>query len=169
MSPLWQITEVNTLDPLTPRGGDADAVSFWPQPTRADALARRRRRLCERLQGPSVIAAGYARARNFPHNPYPFRAESHFLYLVGRQLEGAALVLEPSGARLYLPPDDPGARLWHGAEPTASDWSRELGLEVRSIGELNALPGAATVPPQDPTAAAWLSSRLGRPVTAGSG
>jgi Xaa-Pro aminopeptidase len=169
MSPLWQIAGVNTLDPLTPRGADADAVSLWPQATTPGVLARRRRMLCERLQGTSVIVSGYARARNFPHNPYPFRAESHFLFLVGRQIEGAALVLDPSGARLYVPPDDPSARLWHGAEPTAADWSRELGIEVRSIGELNAMSGAATVPPQDPTAAAWLSSRLGRSVTAGTG
>jgi Xaa-Pro aminopeptidase len=88
---------------------------------------------------------------------------------VGRQIEGAALVLDEAGAQLYLPPEDPGARLWHGPEPAAADWSRELGLDVRSIDELGSLEGAATLPPQDPAAAAWLSDRLGRSVLAGSG
>jgi Xaa-Pro aminopeptidase len=116
-----------------------------------------------------VLASGSTRARNFPHNGYPFRAESHFLYLVGRPIEGAALVLDEAGAHLYLPPEDPDARLWHGPEPTPADWARELGLDVRSLDTLGSLQGAATLPPQDPAAAAWLSDRLGRPVMAGSG
>ena len=141
----------------------------WPHPTPPAALASRRRRLRERVPGLLVLASGWPRARNFPHNPYPFRAESHFSYLVGRPIEGALLVLDGAGERLYVAADDPGARLWHGPEPTAADWSRELGLAVLPLGALGSLAGAATLPPQDPTAAAWLSSRLGRPVVAGSG
>jgi Xaa-Pro aminopeptidase len=141
----------------------------WPRSTAAAALAARRRRLRERLSGPVIIASGWARSRNFPHNQYPFRAESHFLYLVGRAIEGAALVLDESGERLYVPRDDPSSRLWHGPEPVADDWARELGLDVLPIDTLGQLPSAATLPPQDPTAAAWLSSRLGRHVVAGSG
>jgi Xaa-Pro aminopeptidase len=166
MRPLWQIAGVNTLDPPHAR---PPLPLVWPRSTAPAALAARRRKLRERVSGSLVIASGWARARNFPHNVYPFRAESHFLYLVGRPIEGAALVLDDAGEFLYLPADDPGARLWHGPEPTADDWARELGIEVRSIESLGALPGAATLPPQDPTAAAWLSSRLGRPVVAGSG
>jgi Xaa-Pro aminopeptidase len=166
MLPLWQIAVVNSLDP--PRGV-APLEAAWPRSTPSEALAARRQRLRERVSGPLVFASGWARARNFPHNAYPYRAESHFLYLVGRPIEGAALVLDDAGARLYVPADDPGARLWHGPEPTAEDWSRELGLEVLSIDTLGSLAGAATLPPQDPTAAAWLTSRLGRPVVAGSG
>ncbi len=99
----------------------------------------------------------------------PFRAESHFLYFVGRQLEGAALVLDADGARLYAPEPDPGARLWHGPEPTLGELSAELGLEVRALSELGELPAAATLPPQDPRAAAWLSGVLGRAIEAGEG
>ena len=116
-----------------------------------------------------MLASGSLRARNYPQNTYPFRAESHFLYLVGRPIEGAALVLDEVGERLYVPTEDPAARLWHGPEASARDWGRELGLEVRPIEELVSLPGTATLPPQDPKAAAWLSSRLGRSVTAGGG
>jgi len=166
MRPLWQIAGVNTLDPPSAR---PPLPLSWPRPTAPAALAARRRALRERVSGPVIVASGWARARNFPHNQYPFRAESHFLYLVGRPIEGAALVLDEAGERLYLPPDDPGSRLWHGPEPTADDWAKELGLEVLPIDSLAELPTAATLPPQDPTAAAWLSSRLARPVVAGSG
>jgi Xaa-Pro aminopeptidase len=115
-----------------------------------------------------VFASGWARSRNFPSNCYPFRAESHFLYLLGRQLEGAVLVIDAAGCRLYVPAPDPGARLWHGAEPGVEQLSLELGLEVRSLEELGPLRGAATLPPQDPRAASWLSERLGRSIVAGS-
>jgi Xaa-Pro aminopeptidase len=159
---------VNTLDPHRYAARDAGA-GFWPRATPAAALAARRQRLRESWRGHAVLVSGSVRARNFPHNGYPFRAESHFLYLVGRQIEGAALVLDAAGAHLYLPPEDPGARLWHGPEPTGADWSRELGLDVRSMDTLGSLQGLATLPPQDPAAAAWLTDRLGRSITAGSG
>src|SRR5690606_15129701 len=38
-----------------------------------------------------VLSAGWARPRNFAHNVFPFRAESHFLFLVGEHIEGALL------------------------------------------------------------------------------
>jgi len=167
MGPLWQIVEVNTLDPTDASGSPASAA-FWPQHTSPAALAQRRRRLRQGFSGRAVLVSGSARARNFPHNVYPFRAESHFLYLVGRPIEGAALVFDAAGARLYMPPVDPGSALWHGPEPTHADWSRELGIEVRSLDALEPLVGAATLPPQDPAAAAWLTGRLGREIVAGS-
>jgi len=115
-----------------------------------------------------LLASGWARPRNFPANTYAFRAESHFLYLLGRQLPGAALWLESGAARLYAAPPEPDARLWHGPEPTLADLALELGLEVRPLAELGQLSGVATLPPQDPRAAAWLSERLGRVVVAGT-
>ncbi len=138
----------------------------WPTSTPGPALAARRRRLREQLQGPALLAAGWPRPRNFPHNCHPFRAESHFLYLVGRQLPGAALWLEPGAERLYAPPPEPEARLWHGPEPSLAELEAELGLEVRPITELPRAETAATLPPQDPTAAEWLSGQLGRVVKA---
>ena len=113
-----------------------------------------------------LLASGWARARNFPANTYAFRAESHFLYLLGRQLEGAALWIEPGAVRLYATPPDPAARLWHGAEPSLLELSEELGLEVRPLAELGGGLDAATLAPQDPRAQAWLEGRLGRPVRA---
>jgi Xaa-Pro aminopeptidase len=171
---LWQIVEVNSSKPgpvtSLPAASASSSVfspGGWPKPSPATAFEARRRLLQGRLTRPAVFASGWARSRNFPSNCYPFRAESHFLYLLGRQLEGAALVIGAEGSRLYVPAPDPGARLWHGAEPGVEQLSRELGLEVCLLEELEPLAQAATLPPQDPRAAAWLSERLGRPIVAG--
>jgi Xaa-Pro aminopeptidase len=140
----------------------------WPSPSPAAAFAARRQRLQALLLRPALLASGWPRPRNFPHNCHPFRAESHFSYLVGRQLPGAALWIEPAAARLYATPPDPDDRLWHGPEPSLAELSSELGLEVRPLAELPERLDAATLPPQDPRAAAWLAARLGRRLPASS-
>ena len=145
-----------------------NSLDRWPSPSPAAAFVARRQRLQALLRRPALLASGWPRPRNFPHNCHPFRAESHFLYLVGRQLPGAALWIEPEHARLYATPPDPDARLWHGPEPTLAELSVELGLEVRPLEELGSAPDAATVAPQDPQAAAWLGARLGRELTSGA-
>ncbi len=160
---------VNSPEPHAAPSPRAGISLDWPQPSPPSALAARRERLQRRHSATAVLASGWPRARNFPLNQLPFRAESHFLYLVGQQLEGAALVIGPDRTVLYVTPPDPGDRLWHGPEPTAQDLSRLLGLEVRDIAELNALPGAVTLPPQDPRAERWLVGLLGRELRAGGG
>ncbi|HKO94440.1 MAG TPA: aminopeptidase P N-terminal domain-containing protein, partial [Polyangiaceae bacterium] len=157
---------MNSVEPAaTPRPA-APLPSRWPRPSPSAAFAERRRRLQALYPRPLLLASGWARARNFPLNTYAFRAESHFLYLIGRQLEGAALWIEPGAIRLYATPPDPAARLWHGAEPSLLELSEELGLELRPLAELGSGLDAGTLPPQDPRAATWLSERLGRPVRA---
>ncbi len=123
----------------------------------------------QRVTFPVLFASGFARARNFPHNRYPFRAESHFLYLVGAQLEGAALLLSPTGARLYAPPPDPDAALWTGDAPTLEQLSAQLEIEVSPIEELDPDDDVATLPPQDADTALWLGSLIGRDVEPGGG
>ncbi|MEO8181261.1 MAG: aminopeptidase P family protein [Deltaproteobacteria bacterium] len=148
-----------------------NSVDRWPSPSPVAAFAARRQRLQALLARPALLASGWPRPRNFPHNCHPFRAESHFSYLVGRQLPGAALWIAPRGARLYATPPDPDDRLWHGPEPSLAALSAELGLEVRplvEIAELAERSDAATLAPQDPRAAAWLSERLGRRLSVGS-
>jgi Xaa-Pro aminopeptidase len=113
--------------------------------------------------------AGQSRPRNFQHNRFPFRAESHFLYLVGRSLESAALLVTPSGATLYTPPADPEAELWTGPMATLEDLSKELGLDVRPLGELQGAPDIAALPPQDLETALWLSELLDRDLEPGGG
>ena len=59
----------------------------------SDTFVQRRRRLRQLMAQAGlergVIASGLPQPRNFAHNLYPFRASSHFLYLVGEPLEAA--------------------------------------------------------------------------------
>ena len=145
------------------------ATAFWPTPSHPSVFVERRRRLRQRLSAPALLAAGWARPKNFPNNPYPFRAESHFLFLVGRHIEGAALVLTPDSERLYAPAPDPEDALWHGPSPALEDLGRELGLDVRPLEELGPIPGLSMLPPQDGDSAAWLSELFDRDIEPGGG
>jgi Xaa-Pro aminopeptidase len=142
---------------------------MWTKASDVRAFAERRARLAQRLRGPALLVAGQSRPRNFQHNRFPFRAESHFLYLVGRSIEGAALLVQPSGATLFAPPADPEAELWTGPLATLDDLSKELGLEVRPIDELRGTGDIAALPPQDLETALWLSELLDRDLEPGGG
>lgn len=137
--------------------------------TAAGVFADRRRRLAQRFQGPCAFCAGFSRVKNFPHNRFPFRAESHFLYLVGRSLEGALLVLGPGQETLYVEAPDPKASLWTGHEPGLLELQNELGIETQLLSELKLPENAATLPPQDTDSALWLSELLQRPIEPGGG
>src|SRR5258705_1842835 len=122
---------------------------MWTKASDARAFVERRGRLATQLNGPALLVAGQSRPRNFQHNRFPFRAESHFLYLVGRSIESAALLVEPSGATLFAPPADPEAELWTGPMTTLDELSQQLGLAVRPLDELHGAPEIAALPPQD--------------------
>jgi Xaa-Pro aminopeptidase len=142
---------------------------MWPEPSTTEAFVARRQRLLSRFTRPVVFAAGHERPRNFPHNLYPFRAESHFLYFVGRALAGAVLQFADGRATLYAPAPDPEEALWTGPRPSLSELGEQLGLDVRPVDELSAGPEMATLPPQDLDTAAWLAEVLGRDLEAGGG
>ncbi len=137
--------------------------------TLAAAFAARRARLSERFGGPALIVSGLSRPRNYAGNRYPFRAESHFLYFLGRPLEGAALLVEPGRAVLFAPLPDPEAELWGGKQASLDDLARELEIEVRPIDELVASDELATLPAQDAEGAIWQSEVVGREIIQGSG
>lgn len=95
------------------------------------------------------MPAGQARPRNYPANPFPYRASSHFLYLVGIPLEGAALWLDGLRALLLVAPREPDAELWHGPLATLAELGAATGLEVASweaLAELRADRPVATIP-----------------------
>ncbi|MFO0567078.1 MAG: aminopeptidase P family protein [Polyangiaceae bacterium] len=140
---------------------------MWSPPTPVEFFQTRRRKLRASLRGPAVVPAGWARPRNFRANRYPYRADSHFLYLVGAHLEGAVLVLEPDSERLYVEPPDPAEALWTGPTPSLDESSRALGIEIRPLEELELEASAALLHPQDRETASWLEERMGRPVDAG--
>ena len=116
-----------------------------------------------------MFVSGLSRPRNFAGNRYPFRAESHFLYFVGRSIEGAALLVEHGKKTLFAPSPDPEAELWAGRQPGLDELSRELGLDVRPIEELKLPELLATLPAQDSESAVWQSELCGRDVIHGSG
>src|SRR6188768_2751435 len=144
-------------------------IPMWTKASDARVFVDRRARLSARLSGPALLVAGQSRPRNFQHNRFPFRAESHFLYLIGRSIESAALLVTPSGATLYAPPADPEAELWTGPMTTLEDLSNELGLEVRPLDELQGTGDIAALPPQDLETALWLSELLDRDLEPGGG
>jgi Xaa-Pro aminopeptidase len=137
--------------------------------TPAAVFAARRRALSARFGGPILLAAGLPRSRNYRANHYPFRATSHFLYLVGESIPGAALLLARGAAELFAPPPEPDDALWHGPRPSFADLQKTLLLDaVRPLDELDrAIEGLgpiATIPTQDTDSTAWLAARLGRPL-----
>ena len=142
--------------------------------TPASAFATRRKKL-ETALGPTraLFVAGRPRSRNYPANRYPFRAESHFLYFVGRPLPEAVLLVTATGSTLFTHPPDPEDALWHGPRPSLEHLASELGLPVRPLAELSDALGdprdVATLPPNDDVTAAWLSQLLGRSIEARSG
>lgn len=132
------------------------------------AARHRRQRLATRLDGmPALIAAGAPCSRNFPSNVYPFRASSHFLYLVGHALPQAHLLLEAERARIFAPAPEVDDALWHGAMPSFAELSDALGAELVALEELPAalekLDPASLLAP-DLTTQARQRALLGRDV-----
>ncbi|HEX2882346.1 MAG TPA: aminopeptidase P N-terminal domain-containing protein, partial [Polyangiaceae bacterium] len=125
-------------------------MSFWPSPSPARAFAERRARLMNVFKGSAVIASGLARVRNMQSSYFAFRAESHFLYLVGRQLEGALLLLHEGTATLFVSPPEPQDELWMGPEPTLSQLAEACGLDVKPVSDFVIPDGElAVLAPQD--------------------
>jgi Xaa-Pro aminopeptidase len=143
--------------------------------TPSAVFVARRRALAARHAGPALIAAGLPSARNYRANTFPFRAKSHFLYLLGASIPGAALLLAGGRSTLFAEPEGEGDALWHGPRPTFEELREELQVDaVRPLEELDAALGAvgapvATLPTEDARSAAWLSARVGRPIAASSG
>lgn len=137
----------------------------------AAALADRRARVSRAFGGgAALIAAGSPQPRQYAANAWPFRAASHFLYLVGLHLADAMLLLEDGEASLFVPAPPPDDELWHGARPSLADLSGALGLAVRAGDELPKLlekRRAATLAAIDPIARATQSALLGRPIVYG--
>ena len=65
---------------------------------RPDAFAARRMRLAKKIgEHAALIPAGGYVSRNFPAELYPYRASSHFLYLVGLPLVDGMLLVDGDG------------------------------------------------------------------------
>ncbi len=141
------------------------------EPNARQACERRRGRLAATLGNrPALIAAGTPRPRNYAANLYPFRATSHFLYLFGVPLRGAAAFYDGATWTLYLP--EPGAddALWEGAQPSFDEIAEDVGCPVRPLSRLPANVrgrAVATLPAPDLETCAEQSRLLGREIRRG--
>jgi Xaa-Pro aminopeptidase len=142
------------------------AQVFHPQ-----ACAARRAALSLRLgERAALIAAGGPRPRNYAANLYPFRASSHFLYLFGIPLRGAAGVHDRGAWTLYLPEPGPDDAIWEGPQPSFDDIAAATGCAVRPLATLSASvrgPATATLPAPDLETCVEQSRLLGRPIRRG--
>jgi Xaa-Pro aminopeptidase len=142
----------------------------------APVFQRRRRQLASHLgTRAAIVFTGTLRGRNYPANTYPYRADSHFLYLVGAALPGAALLVHAtsSGTRqeLFVVPNAPDDALWHGTLPEHAAIAKATGVDrVRSIDELPRVivelggpAGIATLPSLDPHTRNRQRAMFGRP------
>lgn len=131
-------------------------------------LHSRRQQLAQAVGNPIVIWSGRPSSRNFPANQYRFRANSHFLYLTGQSVAGAALYLHGADHILFLDDPAPAAALWHGPMPSAHQVATAMGLtQVRPYAELNNwVDGAASLPVQDGPTQLEQQRGLGRVVPA---
>jgi len=137
-----------------------------------DALLSRRSHLA-RLLGdrPALVVSGLPRARNYAANAYRFRAASHFLYLVGWNTPGAALLYDGQSFQLFAPLPGPEEALWEGPSPSPAELSERWGLEVRDLSSLaQHLPrgDVATLPGLESDTCAMQSTWLGRVVARGA-
>ncbi len=144
--------------------------------TSAAALRARQRNLGQELGDTiAVLGAGLPQARNYAANQFPFRASSHFLYLVGQPLEGAFVWIEGDRSVLFTEEPDRDDAIWHGERKSFAALAEETGVsEVAPLSELaahvaRARDRVATLPPQDATTATRVSELLARPIAAHGG
>jgi Xaa-Pro aminopeptidase len=141
------------------------------EPLVRQACERRRGQLAAALGNrPALVAAGTPRPRNYAANLYPFRAGSHFLYLFGVPLRGAAAFYDGAGWTLYLPEPDPADALWEGPQPSFDAIAEDVGCPVRPLSRLPANVrgrAVATLPAPDLETCAEQSRLLGREIRRG--
>ncbi len=136
-----------------------------------DAFIARRNRLASALDTRvALIGAGGLVSRNYPAQTFPFRASSHFLYLVGLPLIDGMLLIEGDEHTLYLPVPAQDDALWHGATPSHAEIAQKTKCRVRPLSALgDALGGseACTVAAPDAATRARQTALLGREIVSG--
>ena len=95
----------------------------------ASTYKARRDRLRDKLQGGTALFLGHALApRNYTDNVYPFRQNSHFLYLCGLLRPGLALLVGPKEDILFGRENDLDDVVWHGPRPRLLEEAAGAGL-----------------------------------------
>lgn len=145
---------------------------------RTEVFVERRKRVLQALGKTEdaseriALFAGLPRPMNYAANTFPFRADSHFLYLVGLHLPGAVLLCDRSGPgtwTLYAEAQTPEDELWHGTMPSLGQLGEAVGLSVRPLSELaDSARGAASVPSADRGSRAVQEEAIGRAIPYGA-
>ncbi len=134
--------------------------------TLAAILHDRRQRLAQLIDFPVVLWSGRPNPRNYPANPFPFRASSHFLYFAGLPLDNAAIFLNGGSLELFIDEASPGSALWHGEMPKREEIAQVIG--ANAAFPLSELPskatGAATLAVQNAATYAQQAQLLNRVV-----
>jgi Xaa-Pro aminopeptidase len=106
----------------------------------SEVYVQRRKRLCEELSVGLVLLPGHSESPiNYADNTYPFRQNSHFLYLAGIDLPDLFLMIDVEAGISTLYGDEPDMNdlLWTGPVPKPSDLASQAGIEqVKPFREL---------------------------------
>jgi Xaa-Pro aminopeptidase len=130
------------------------------------SLHQRRQNLAQHFPDPVILWSGRSLARNYPHNTYPYRASSHFLYFAGLPIENAAILLVNGNLTLFWDEDPPEAALWHGKTPSRAEIAARIQAHAdyppEDLLSHPCLDQAATIPVQDPYTRHQQAQILGR-------
>ncbi|MEO8892630.1 MAG: aminopeptidase P family protein [Coleofasciculaceae cyanobacterium] len=122
--------------------------------------------MAQLIDFPVILWSGQRSPRNYPGNPLPFRASSHFLYFAGIPLENAAILLNGASLELFIDDAPNSSALWHGETPKRAEIAEMIG--AAAAFPLSELPGratgAATVAVQSAATYAQQCQILNRPV-----
>ncbi|KOR33789.1 MULTISPECIES: aminopeptidase P family protein [Planktothricoides] len=116
-----------------------------------ETLKNRRQQLAQLISFPVILWSGKPSSRNFPHNTFPFRPSSHFLYFAGLPVEDAAIRLDSGKLELFMDDPNPESTLWHGVMPTRAQIAEAIGADAAFPKQelASRATGAATIMVQD--------------------
>jgi len=93
-------------------------------------FTKRRTWLKFTLDGAILIPGSLESPKNYAGNTYPFRQNSHFLYLGGPPVPSFAILLMPDGEqRLYGTNRTNTQIIWQGPAPTVEDYALKTGFD----------------------------------------
>ena len=132
----------------------------------------RREQFLNGISHPVLFMAGGQRPRNYPDNPYAYRADGNFLLFFPEVEPDAAALFDPESRKvtLFLHERTPENALWHGPVPSFEEMAERTGVaEVLPLANLEAkVPAIAdgrlveSVAVADPRATARASAITGR-------
>jgi Xaa-Pro aminopeptidase len=95
-------------------------------------FTERRQKLLKSLQRPLLLLSGGEVARNYPANPFPFRADSNFLYFFEAPEADSAAWFDPAEGTvtLFIPERTVADTLWHGPRPSFDEVRVAQGIEA---------------------------------------